>query len=342
VGTRTRRRLALPLVTAVLLVVGCTSSPEPAPPPSPEPDEAAEPTPSGIRVAVVLPPAGDPMAAAFLDVPGELATMSEGRVGDVAAVRSVQPDGAGFVQDVAALLADQGEDLVCVLGDDGVRTVLTLADRFPATRFCAIAPPRDGQPDNVELFDVAHEEVGHVLGAALAATVGTGEAGIVLGDDGGNVARRRAGARAALAGTDVLVDTVVTDASEVTALVGVLEDAELDAVLVDLADPVLATAVAGAAPGWIGPRGVPIDASAGAAVVRWSLRADVIVGEAVDRLIGNADDDQATTLGVGDDVLTLTFADDVAEAVRTAAEVAIAELAAGVRDPVGPSAPDAS
>jgi hypothetical protein len=97
-------------------------------------------------VAVVLPSPDDPRAVAFLDPAGELDALVEGRVGDVAAARTVVPDDADFVVDVAALLADGGTDLVCVLGGDGVRAALSLADRFPATRFCALGPRGRGSP----------------------------------------------------------------------------------------------------------------------------------------------------------------------------------------------------
>jgi hypothetical protein len=319
-----------------LALVACTATESPTPAPSPTPDAMTEPAPSGVTVAVVLPAPDDPRSAAFLDADGQLDALVEERVGDVAAARTVVPDDADFVLDVAALLADGGTDLVCVLGGDGVRVALALADRFPATRFCALGPPREGQPPNVDLFDVAHEELGHVLGVAVRGAAGTGQAGLVLGDDGDDAVRRRAGARAALAGTPVGVDAVVRDATEVTELIDALDDVDLAALLVDHADPVLATALAALAPLWVGPRGVPIDSSAGSPVVRWSLRADVVVGASLDRLVGAEEDEVLTTLGSAHDLFVLTFADGVAEGVRTATEAAAEELAAGTRDPLAP------
>jgi hypothetical protein len=104
---------------------------------------------------------------------------------------------------------------------------------------------------------------------------------------------------------------------------------------VDLADPVLATAVAATAPTWVGPRGVPIDASAGSAVVRWSLRADVLVGVA--RSPAGVDDgEEPTALGFAQELFTLTFADATPSGVRAATEAAADELAAGTRDPLEP------
>jgi hypothetical protein len=294
-------------------------------------------------VAVVLPAEGTARGAAFLAAADELAQLAEDRGGDVADVRSVVPDDPEFVPDIAALFADQGTDLVCVLGADGVPVVLQLADRFPATRFCAIGEPREGQPSNVDLLAVEHEELGHVLGIAVREVAGDEPVGVVIGDDGDDAERRRAGARAGLAGTDVAVDVVVRDATEVTQLVDALGGVDLASILVDLADPVLATAVAATAPTWVGPRGVPIDASAGSAVVRWSLRADVLVGGSLDRLLGVDDREEPTALGFAQELFTLTFADATPSGVRAATEAAADELAAGTRDalepPPGP-APD--
>jgi hypothetical protein len=325
------------LVTAVVAVVlvACTGSSTPAPSPTPTPDETTEPAPSGVQVAVVMPPPEDPASGAFLDADAELAELEGERVGDVASVRAVVPDAGAFVADLAALLADQGADLVCVLGADGPRTVLDLADRFPATRFCATAAPRDGQPRNVDLFDVDHEALGHVLGASAAAAVGDGAVGLVRGDDSDDAARRREGARAALVDTAVVVDAIVRDEAETAALVDAIDDADLDLVVVDAADAAVATALAATAPRWAGPRGVAIDASAGAALVRWSLRIDVIVGLAIDRLVGNAETGLPPPLGFAEEAFTITFADDVPEEVRAATDAVADELARGVRDPLG-------
>lgn len=321
-------------------VTACTADPAPEPSPPPPAEEATEPAPSGVRVAVVLPAAATARAAAFLDAAGELAQLAEEPGGDVASVRTVVPDTPEFVPDIAALLAEEGADLVCVLGEDGAPVVAELADRFPATRFCAIGRARDGQPGNLDLIEVAQEELGHVLGVAVGAVAGDDPAGVVLGDDGTEADRRRAGARAALTGSQLAVDAVVADATAVTELVDALDGIGLASVLVDLADPVLATAVAATAPTWVGPRGVPIDASAGSAIVRWSLRADVLVGTSVGRLLGVEEAAEVTVLGFGQDAFTLTFSDAVPSSVRAATEAAAEELATGTRDPLEPPTGD--
>ncbi|WP_052664187.1 hypothetical protein [Nitriliruptor alkaliphilus] len=327
------------LIAALLvLLVGCTGEPAPTPTPTPTADETADPAPSGVQVAVIVPAASDPAAASFLDAERQLARLEADRVGDVASVRVIVPDDPDFVPDLAALVADGGADLVCVLGSSGRRTVTALAERFPATRFCALAAPRENLPDNVDLFDVAYEELGHVLGVAADAAGAGGSVGVVLGDDDDPRARRRAGLRAALAGGEVSVDTIVRDPSEATELARTTDEEPLATVVVDVADAGLATVVAASASSWIGPRGVTVDASAGSAVVRWWLRADVIVGAAVDRLVQTDRPDELSRLGFEQEVFALTFGEGTNDAVRAVTDVAADEFARGVRDPLEPRA----
>lgn len=334
--------LVLVLGPLAVLLSACTGEPDPTPSPTPTAEETTEPAPSGVEVAVVLPPASDPASASFLEVERQLAELEADRVGEVASVRSVLPDDRTFVADIAALLADEGVDLVCILGSDGPQAVAALADRFPATRFCALAPPREAAPANVDLLDVAHEEIGHALGVAVGRAAADDPVGLVLGDDGEERARRRAGARAALAESDVTLDGIVRDASEAADLAEAADEAEVAALLVDVADAGAATVVAAAAPAWVGPRGVPVDSSAGEALVRWALRADVIVGAAIDRLVaGDEADDGASRLGFADDVFLLTYSGQVPDAVRAATETAATELARGIRDPLGVPGADA-
>jgi hypothetical protein len=132
-----------------------------------------------------------------------------------------------------------------------------------------------------------------VLGMALREVVTTGQAGLVLGDDGDDAVRRRAGCSCRPRRDPGRGRRGGPRRVEVTELIDALEDVDLAALLVDHADPVLATALAATAPLWVGPRGVPIDSSAGSPVVRWSLRADIVVGASVDRLVG-AEEDEAS------------------------------------------------
>lgn len=322
----------LAVLAAGSVLAACTPEPVPDPSPTPTAEETSE-APSGVRVAVVLPPVGDPSAATFLDPSADLARLAEERVGDVARIEPVVLDDADFVPDTAAYLAETGADLVCLLSSDGGTAVRALADRFPATRFCAIAPARDDLPDNVDLLDIDHEALGHVLGVA-AGSVGS-TVGIVLGDDAPDRIRRRDGARAALAEDEVPVDTVVTDPVGAGDLVATVAEADLDVLIVDGADAGVASVVAAAVPAWVGPRGVAVDASAGPAFVRWSLRADAVIGAAIDGLVGERDPDTPDVLGFDEEVFTLSFTEGIDERRRAAVVEAAEQLAAGTRDPLG-------
>lgn len=314
-------------------LAACTGEPVPEPAPTPTAAETSEPAPTGVRVGVVLPAPTDPAAAAFHDVEDQLDVLAEERKGDIVSVRSVVPDDQGFEPDIAALLAEQGVDLICILGTDGPRTARRLADRFPATQFCALGPPRDVGPENLDLFEIAHEELGHVLGAVVDVAAAGAPVAVVLGDESEPRTRRRAGARAALAGADPLVDVVTADAVAAARLTE--EDAPpLATVLVDVSDTGVAAVVAASARSWVGPEALATDANTDA-LLRWSLRADVVVGTAVQRLVAPSARVQPP-LGLAEDVFSLTFAGDAPDAVRSAGAVAAEEIASGVRDPLAP------
>jgi basic membrane lipoprotein Med (substrate-binding protein (PBP1-ABC) superfamily) len=339
VGAARWRAVAASTLAAVALA-GCTDDAPPPPTPTPTADETTEPAPTGVRIAVVLPPRSDPASVLFADVERQLAELEAERLGDVAGVRAVVPDGEDFVVDVAALLADAGTDLVCVLGDAGLQTVLDLADRFPASRFCAVGEARENQPVNVDVFEVAHEELGHVLGVATAVAVSDAPVGLVLGGDDDARIRRRAGARAALAGVEVSLDGVVTDVAEAAELATAAGDDTPAAIIIDVADGAVGSVLAAAAPAWIAPRGLAIEDAGGADIVRWSVGVDVIVAAALDRLLsGEPPVEGPVALGFAEGLFTLAFAEGVDDAVRAATQVAADELARGVRDPLESRAP---
>lgn len=343
-ATSWRLRRAAGLAVAMCLVVvgatACTGEPAPEPTPTPTAEETTEPAPTGVRVGVVLPAPTDPVAVAFHDAADELDALAEERKGEVASVRAVVPDDRQFEPDIAALLAEEGADLVCVLGTDGPRTARRLADRFPATRFCALGAPRDVGPDNLDLFEIAHEELGHVLGVVVEAASPNAPVAVVVEDESDPRARRRAGARAALAGAGPLVDVVVGDAAAAAELTD--EDAPaLATAIVDVSDPGVGAVVAASARSWIGPRALVVEASEPRALARWSVRADVVVGTAVQRLVDPAAAVQPP-LGFAEEVFSLTFTEDAPEAVRAASTAAADEIAQGTRDPLAPQAAPAS
>jgi hypothetical protein len=339
-ATNWRLRRVAWLAVAVGLAAGltaCTNELVPEPTPTPTPAETSEPAPSGVRVGVVLPAPTDPVAVAFHDVEDDLDALAAERKGDIASVRAVVPDERQFEPDLAALLAEEGADLVCILGTDGPRTARQLADRFPATRFCALGVPREVGPDNLDLFEVAYEELGHVLGVVVDSASPAAPVAIVLGDESEPRTRRRAGARAALTGADPLVDVVIGDATAAAELTG--DDApRLATAIVDVSDPGVAAVVAAAARSWIGPRALPIDTSETDPLLRWSVRADVVVDTAVQRLISPSAPVQPP-LGFAEEVFSLSFASDAPEAVRSASLAAADEIVAGTREPLAPQPP---
>jgi hypothetical protein len=325
------------LLAALLLAACTTTAPTPDPEPTPTPTD--EPAPSGVDVAVVLPPAEDPTSLTLLDVDERLEGLAAERIGDVARIRAITVDDAGFVPDTAALLADAGADLVCVLGTDGADVVVDLAARFPAARFCATGDPAVERPDNVDLFDLAHEELGHVLGTGAALLADGGPVGVVLGGDTDERVRRRAGARAALATSSVVLDGTVADVPDAAELVDVVGETEsgLAVVLLDTASTSLAEVLSTAAPQQLTPAGLATDTPA---TVRWSVRVDAIVGAAVDRVVAPDETDRPDRLGFAQRTFAISFQDEVPIAVRDALQVVADELARGVRDPLAAVAAD--
>jgi hypothetical protein len=328
-----RARQLLPLLVVLLVAAAaCTADEEPAPDPPPD-AEAEEASPGGARVGVVLPSL-DRTTPEVLEVSrAQLAELEEDRVGDIAAVRTVVPDGDVFAGDLAALLADDGYDLVCLFGAAGSRTVLDLADRFPSTRFCSIGARPDDGPDNVDLFELGHEELGATLGAVAATLAGDGTVGLVRGDDRSDRADRRRGALASLAASDVVLDVVLGEDQASSELVDVATEADPDVVVVD-AEDALATEVLDTLDALaVGP--VALDEEATGPAVRWELRLDAVVDASVTRLL---DDDAVVParLGLGDGVFQVVIDDELPQAASTTFTSVRDAIAAGDRDPVAP------
>lgn len=160
------------ILVAVLGGVGCTSDgSEPVPGPTPSPTSspgATAPPITGPRVAVVLPTADEDVAdPGSLEIDRIRSTFAD----RVSSVRAVTPDTPDFTSDVLGLLAEQGNELVCVIGPRALETVVEIASDYPRTRFCVFPAAAAEVPANVLLLDLAVEEV-----AVLAATVASGVA----------------------------------------------------------------------------------------------------------------------------------------------------------------------
>ncbi|MTV26560.1 BMP family ABC transporter substrate-binding protein [Nitriliruptoraceae bacterium ZYF776] len=335
-----RRTIRSVLVVAALVLAGvaCTDEPEePAPTPQPE---ATEPTsPSGLRVGVVAPLASEVDASVLEELADGLDALASERDGEVSRVRLVEADGAAFVGDVAALLADDGADVVCVLGRQAAVVVPALADRFPATRFCAAPAALTDPPENVDATFLATDELGHVVGVAAVAmtapqggpveTVGV----VVAGTERGDPERFVAGLRAGLTGVEATLQVAVDEAAAVEAGQA-LRSAGVDAVVVDL-PAVRAAAVVGE----LGSR-VPVLASRAAVdgldpdrpVAVFGPRWSRVVAAAVDRA-SDADRSVPSALGFAGEAFEVTVTDEeVAELVAAT----IDDLRRGDRDPTAP------
>ena len=117
-----------------------------------------------------------------------------------------------------------------------------------------------------------------------------------------------------------------------------MADAELAALLVD-ADGALGSAVLEAGPGDLVLAPMTLEDADGdpRALVRWEIRASVLVGAAIDRLL-DPDTPVARTFGFGDEVFVVELDDRLPAAAVDAYLAVVEELAAGTRDPLEPVA----
>ncbi len=319
-------------LAVVLAETACTAGDEPVPDPPPV-VESDEPSLGGVRVGVVLPSA-ERTAPEVLDAArAQLAELEEDRVGDISAVRTVVPDGDVFAGDLAALLADDGYDLVCLFGAGGSLTVLDLADRFPGIRFCSTGTAPDDAPDNVDLFELAHEELGAALGAVAATLAGDGTVGLIRGDDRGDRADRRRGALASLAASDLVLDVVLAEDQPSQELLDLAVEVEPDVVIVDAEDD-LAGVVVDTVDA-LALRPLAPDEDTPGAAVGWELRLDAVVDTSVARLLDN-DVVVPTRLGFGAGVFDVVIADGLPETATTTFTSVRDAIATGDRDPVAP------
>lgn len=331
------------VLASVLAATGCTP-PGPVEDPQPPPAEEADPAPSGLRVGVVLVVDEGTDTASVDELETALEALAEERADTVATLRTVVPAPLTFAADAAGLLAADGADLVCLLGDVGAGVVIDLAGRFPGTRFCATGSTSDDLPGNVHLLEVAQEQLGYALGT-LASAIADGDDVLVLtADDRTDRTRRREGVTRAL-GTapDVLrlpfvaEDTGrVLDVEELRARLDArAEDrGALGAVILD-APPDLVTAALEILPP--GTALVPARGTAGRddLVVRYRIEVAAIVAGALDRLAAE-EPPEPRPLGAAEGAFTLLLSGAAPEELGALRDATIAALAAGRVDLSGP------
>lgn len=318
--------------------MACTDREEPSDPDPPAAD-ADTASPSGLRVGVVLEADGAPGTGGLADLEGRLESFAEERAGDVAALRTVVPDDPTFAADVGYALALDGYDLVCLLGAQPVAAVADLADRFPTTRFCALGDDRDGRPQNLDLIDLAHEQLGHALGVAADEFAGEDRTAVIVADDAGGRDRRRDGSLAALAGQGATVLSLPRDdegGTDVAALQDALEatvgDGAFGAFILDgpseLMTPALAALPEAAL---LVSEGVAEDVVPD---LSFSVDLATVLARALDRLL---DDDALLSplLGFDDGAVGFTLREDAEEVAATLEDV-VGSLISGDRDPLVP------
>jgi hypothetical protein len=335
-----RRGLAAAMVLALAVLVGCTDSePEPvdeAPEGEAEEGDGEEAPAGGLRVGVVLPPRDTGAADEVIAAEQEIEGLATPYADDLAEVRTIVPDGTPFVADVASLLVSEGYDLVCVIGREARSVVFELAERHAATHFCATpAEPREETPDNVLLVDVAVQELGHLVGVALA-EAGGGEPVALLG--AGNRAGGesfRSGLRAGVGG--VPLREARGELEDLEAEIAAALDEEVAAIAVD-AGPAAAEAVAdieGAA--LLSPMSLLSEEVEGA--LRWRVRWEVVLDVVLEYYL-DAEAEPPTLLGIGDAVFAIDHGPQASPEMIEALERAMTELEQGERDPLEPPEDD--
>lgn len=226
-----QRSLVL-LVLAVVLAACTTGASDPAPerpsttPPMATPDQRVDPV---GRVAVVLDPRlqarGEAVDADLQELDPEVAG---GRT-----LRVEVAEDPSFVHDLAQFFANDGHELVCVLGPGAAGVVREVAARSPGTRFCAAPAGRDGDdfPDNVLAVDVRIEELAYLAGVALGADHDVGPVAALTGRASDTPAARvrsglQAGLRAAgLRAPELVVAPLPPDPEAVTGQIrGLLDE----------------------------------------------------------------------------------------------------------------------
>lgn len=174
-------RRAVVAAAAVLAVVGCTSPAPDGADPSPTPAEVEETGASGsestgTRIAVVVPPSGQVAVAEAAALASAAEALAEDPPQGVETIRVTRATSSAFARDLAHLAADDGYDVVCIVGTGAAELALELARSRRETRVCTTDGRITGGP--VNLVAVAVDPV--ALVQAGAAAIGTAPAPVGL------------------------------------------------------------------------------------------------------------------------------------------------------------------
>jgi hypothetical protein len=338
---RVMRRVALAavVVAAAVSVAACTGAPDPAvAPDEPVPAEEPEPAaPLGLSVGVVLPPtdALDPRVAA--QVQRELEALAASSGPELRGVQVLVPSSAAFAGDLAALLADRGTQLVCLLGPGAAEVARTELDLHPELDFCAAPadPPEVPLADLVAL-ELRVAELGYAVGVAAAMTADDGPIGLVLGSAELPNASFRTGLQAAVGDREVVTaggGGPLEDVEEVLA-------AGASVVVLDPggdADPALDALTAAEVPVLV-PEALLADRDeVPPVVVSWRVAWAEVVASAIAWHLETTPA-PATSHGFAEGTFTVAVGPGASPTVRAAVEAAVADLEAGTWDASAPPA----
>lgn len=305
------------VVSALLLLVGCTSPAEEevTPSPVPTPMEEPPPAPAGRDIEVVLPP-GDRLEDAVTEgLRRRVAALSAGLPEGVGELTVRRPDSAPFVVDLAELAASRGTGLVCVLGSDTAGTTDTLAQRHRGVRFCGLPTALPEVEEGEELtatpavrVELPVAALGELVGTAAAEVARSSDSdavvGLVLGGDELPSGTFRDGLLVGLAGVEVV--EVEDDAAAPADAVEALLAAGAEVLVVDGHRGAREVVEA------VGDRAVllgPVDVVDGAddldLALAYRLRHEVALAAVFDSFGSGALGEVPILLGVGDEILDL-------------------------------------
>lgn len=340
---RTRRAAtALGLLVAVMLamVAGCTTEDAPGPPPpgTQDPTSSASPSPTGLRVAVVLPPRPGLGVGQTSALERELRALGEELAPGITELRLVRADTDAFVEDLAVLLAGRDYDLVCLLHRDAGRAALEARRLVPDSALCALPdvlpPDEDAEVvDGLVGVELRTAELGHLVGVAAATTVGSGTVGVVLDPLRLGASGFREGLRAGIGDREV-VEVAVREGMDVTAAVEEVMSSGIDVLVLDAGQGAeQALAVAAAEVPVLAPGVLLVSGElAGAASLSWRIRWGEVLRLVLEDLLEGTVTPHRS-LGLVDEAFELAPGPRSGLAVRNRLEQVDDELRRGVRDP---------